>query len=741
MSGAEPSGYVPSDLLATAALGVAAAVAGSRARRWTWLVLTGVAAAFVEGDGALLASALGVTLAFISSILRERRSAVMGATVGALGVQVILRMHIGLFFGDTALVAFCAVTPMLVSAFRHARRSTRTSVVRLAIVSVFLGAGAACGLGLAVHAASDSMRDAAARAQRGLDAARDGDREAAVRELEASGREFARARRTLRAPWARPALALPILGHNARAATGLAISGEDVAAAAAAAAESVDYDELKASGGQIDLILLEEAQAPVREAAEVLDRSRRRLERASNPWLLSELGEPLSDLLGDITRASEDAEVAAGALDVAPTLLGGSSEKRYLIAFATPSETRYLGGFIGAWGELTVDDGRFELGESGRIDDLSSADGFETRTIEGVPGFTQRYAEWYPTWFVQNATITPDFPTAAEVLRQLYFQATGRSIHGVIYVDPYGLAALLELSGPVRVEGLEGRLTWENAPELLLRDQYLMYDTIDERTDLLTSALEATFSALTERDLPGPRRLAAVLGPAVRQGRLYVEVFDDGGTDLLDRIGVRGDLPLAEGKDFVSVRGANAAGNKIDAYLSRDMDYDIKYDPATGVVEGTLDITLANDAPSTGLPDYVIGNRDSRAGNEAGMSSGTNRMSLAVYTAAQVRSVTVDGRSAPYVSGRDKGHNVTTFRVDVPPGAKLVVSIELDGRVGSDSGYELLFDHQPMVNPDRATVAVRSGNPSWRARDSDKGVVTRDLDLVEDREVTVGFRR
>ena len=47
--------------------------------------------------------------------------------------------------------------------------------------------------------------------------------------------------------------------------------------------------------------------------------------------------------------------------------------------------------------------------------------------------------------------LSPDFPSVAEVLETLAPQAGLPRVDGVLSVDPAGLAALLQLTGPVTV--------------------------------------------------------------------------------------------------------------------------------------------------------------------------------------------------------------------------------------------------------------------------------------------------
>jgi hypothetical protein len=741
MAGASPTGLESLDLALCAMTGALLSAACARARRWSWLVMAGLSAPYARSDLSLIAATLAVVLAFGAAVSPTRRPPLLGGLVGGLAAQALFRNDLHLFAGDATLLAILAALPMLTSSYRHARRSTRRTVrLLLAGVGGTVATISVVTWFVALGALAD-VRAGAADAERGLEAARDGDREQAVAALEDAASAFGGARTRLNAPWLRPARVVPVLGQQVMAASAMATSGERISAAAAIAAAEVDYDELRASAGQVDLAILAAAADPLRDASKVLSGAETRLARVESPWLLPSVATRLDALRTDVAEASAEADLAALAVEVAPGLLGATSDQRYLVAFATPAESRYLGGFVGSYGVLTAIDGEVALVESGPIDELNPADGESPHQIEGIPGFVQRYVEWFPGRFAQNATITPHFPSAADVLRQHYLQATGESVDGVIYVDPFGLAALLELTGPVNVEGLEGRLSARNAADLLLREQYELFDIDSDRQDLLAAALEATFEALTDVELPGPRRLARVLGPAVRGGRLMVEVFDPGATELLDLVGTRGQIGSIDQTDVVSLRTANATGNKIDVYLRRSLDYDVAYDPETGHVAATATVVLTNDAPTSGLPEYVIGNEDTKAGRLDGMPRGTSRTSVAFYSTLPVRSVRVDGDRAAARIGRDQGLVVTTLRLDVAPGASRTLTFELDGSIDRGGAYRVLVGHQPLSQPDDVSVRVRSALDTWRPRDRRDGVVVIEEAPEEDLAATVSFMR
>src|SRR3546814_6132006 len=61
----------------------------------------------------------------------------------------------------------------------------------------------------------------------------------------------------------------------------------------------------------------------------------------------------------------------------------------------------------------------------------------------------------------------------------------GWPTEGVVHVDAMALAALLEVVGPVEIEGVE--YTAETAPQLVLNEPYLAFDTLDERDERLAA--------------------------------------------------------------------------------------------------------------------------------------------------------------------------------------------------------------------------------------------------------------
>lgn len=715
-AGPAPTGGTAVDVVLVAGVAAATVVAFANARRATWLVAAGIAALNVGDVVGVLCAAVAVSAAFAAGVSPGPRRRVVGSLIGAATVVALTHQAELAFDGANIAVASVTVAPVCWSALRDARSATRRRV-RLVVAGV---AGAAIlavvGFGAVAVGVRADLDRARIAADRGFDQLSDGDPDAAVESFDEAARGFRSAERALRAPWAVPVRLVPVAAQHAKAVDAVAVSGVDVAHAASTAARSARYDDLRASGGQVDLTLLSTMRAPVAGAHSALTAAVARLDAADSVWLVPAVGDPLREVRDEVADAAPDAELAVDALTLAPALLGGAGERRYLVLFGNTAESRFLGGFVGGYGILDASDGGIELEVIGRVDDLDTPTG----SVGALPWDTSlrdRYARWEPDRYLQNATVTPDFPADAALARMLAPAYGLGEVDGVLYVDPEGLAALLELTGPVEVPALGERVSAATVADLLLRDQYTRFDTKDERGDVLTEVARATFEALTQRELPGPRKLSAVLDPAVDGGHLLFNATEPGEQALFDRMGAAGSMPVRGAGDLLSVRTANNGPNKLDAYLRRSATYEVTIDPTNGTATADLTVTLTNDAPA-GLGDYVAGNRRLRAGDPDAPPSGTNLTYLSVFTSLEVVSVLVDGTPAVAESHSEFGWRTWSLPVVVPRGGSVEIRFALEGTSLAGRDYSVDIVPQPAPVPAPVEVTVRPA-PGWRVVPAD----------------------
>lgn len=702
LAGCEPTGTVVVDPLLTGSLAALVTLAASRSKRWPWFVPVGVA--IVLARGWALAPAMAATLTSLVGSTTSRRSRLWGATTGGLAIQALLRLPDIGFHGFTALATAVAITPVLVSGYQTCRRSERRRIRR----AVLAGGAVVAVIGLAYGAlllsvATDIDR-ATSDAQTGLNATRRGDTDTARRSFVRAESSFERTNSRINGWWAAPARAVPVLSQHARALGSSAEEGVQLSRTAGETVEAANYQELRSTGGQFDIDRIVSVRDPLERTATSISSAQRAIDANRTPWLLGPLADGLDDLGDELTQAGGEADLALDAVEVAPALLGADGPRHYFVAFVTPAELRGSGGFMGSYAEISATDGRLRLEESGSTRELRQARG--AVEVTGPPDYIRRYGQFSVGDFIGDFTFSPHFPYDAQVISEIYPQAGGRPVDGVISIDPIALAALLRFTGPVEVEGFGRTLSADDAANFLLRENYALFQDNDAQNDALAELVEITFDRLTTGDLPGPRRIGDILGPATAEGRIRLWSPDSDEQALFGRLGATGAFPEPRpGRDFLAVASQNSGNNKIDVYQSRDIDYRVTIDDE-GALRATARVTVRNDAPlDQRLPDYVLSNSQDDP-------EGTNRMLLSVYTPHELEGAAVDGEATGVQSETEAGYRVYTKQIVVPPGGSVTLELDLVGTMDLEGDYHLDLAPQPTVVSDQLTVrAGRSDAP------------------------------
>lgn len=705
LSGAEPAGWPPADLVWSGAFAALVTAAAGRAERWTWIVLT--AAALAAASGAVLVGVAAVAfLVTLGATVSRERSPLLGGLAAAAAVNVLLRLDLEPT-GLSAAITLVAVIPVFVSAWARLHPEERGRVRRTLIVMAGAFGLAAAGLAVAVGLGYRNVQTGADEVRAGLEAVRQDETEEAVGQLEGAA-DHLDAAHGAAVSWGLAARLVPGLGHQGRALEVVTGEGAALAEDAALAAAEADTDTLSFDDGRLDLAAIARFEEPLADAFATLVRAQGRLAEARSPWLLDPLATGAEDFSREVDRALPVAELASEGVRLAPDLLGQDRPRHYFIAFTQPAESRGLGGFVGNFGLLTADDGQLDLTRSGRIAELRNATDPADRTITGPADYLARYGRFHPEEALQDVTLSPDMPTVGQVYEELYPQAGGEPVDGVIVVDPVALAAFLRFTGPIQVAGLDEPLTAENAADVLIRQQYLAFpEDENERIEVLDEASRRTFEALTSGDLPSPREVGDVLGPVVDQGRLLMHAVAPDEQHLLELTGLDGALPPVGDGDFLSLITQNAGNNKIDIFLHRTIHYDVEYDPDRGQVAATATIDLRNDAPADGLPEIVLDN------NGQGYPRGTNALQLSWYSPLVLEAATVDGEGLPVRAERELGRWVYTADLTLGPGQGRTVVLHLAGSIRSGTTYRLGVAPQPLANTDRLVVSVRPA-ADWR---------------------------
>ncbi len=680
---------------------VAAVVFAAASAPWWSLVVATVLTMVVAVDPPLvaLASAAGGLALFIGWRRRDlpELRAVAAAVLCIAGANAGLEEP----FGLSAAVAIGAGGLLLTTGIRRRPRRIRRMARRLALGLAALGALATVGFLAEAAAARSSLVDGKHAVLLALDAVERGKYAEAAAQFARASDLLGTAGSHFDRPWASLASAVPVVAQHRHVASELSRHAASAANTAAQAAGLIDPETMRVENGVVDLAAVETIGDPIAALDTALRGMADSADDVDSPWLQpvarDELTELSDQLVDNVARLSN----VKAAVELVPGMLGRDEPQLYLVLFTTPAEARGLGGFVGNYAELTIDAGQIEMTEFGRASDLELLAQQIGVRIDGHPSFLSRYGTFgYNTdgdglvgtasW--RNLTMSPDFPSVASIAADMYGQLTGRIVDGVITVDPYVLSTLLGYSGPVDLATVEVTLDSTNAANYILVDQYLVADHLD-RIDALEEAARLTIERLLSGAMPAPTTLARELGPMAATGRLAIWSSDTAEADMLQRLGLLGEIPALEGSDGWSVTVTNAGGSKIDSFLNREFNY--RADTGgDGVTAATLTATLANNAPASGLPDYVIG-------NELGMARGTSRLYVSFYSALHLQSVLLDGERTELAASQEAGWYVYSGFVQIPAGGSVTYRLTLAGEVANPDG--VITWTQPLAIPPTTT--------------------------------------
>jgi UDP-N-acetylmuramyl pentapeptide phosphotransferase/UDP-N-acetylglucosamine-1-phosphate transferase len=663
------------------------------------------------------------------------------AALAVFAGRGVLEPVLALAGGVAVVIALLiAVTARRVAVERAPGLTSRVRVAMLVFVALVLAL--ALPAAWAALRANQSIDNARALVERALDAARDGEAERAEARFAAAAAAFEDARDQLENPLTTGSLALPVVGPNLRATRELARVGVDLARAGERTAAAADPEKLEIVDGTVPLAEVANVTPELEAGARELHRALRRLDEIDPDFLLTPVEDALVDVSDELTTASVEADNGVAAARLAPAIFGGEGERRYLLLVQNNAEQRATGGFFGQWGILTAQGGKLDLADQGveGIGSLNRTGG--DRVLTAPDDYTRRYGRFSPAAEFRNVNMSPDFEVVTQVAVDQYRQATGEEVDGVLAVDPAGLAALLRLTGPVRVAPWPELITARNVVDVLLRDSYIVIEDNDARDAFFADVAEAVVDEATSGALGGPARLARVLGRAARAGHLilgFVEPEEEALAQELDVAGLITDVP----SDSLLVTTQNAAANKIDYYLQRGLRYDVTLDPADDAREvalrAQLEVSLENTAPNSGLPEYVIGPSDER------FEAGENRAYVSIYTPLGVTASTIDGEPEFLEGTREVDRNAYSMFLSIPAMSTRTMTLDLAGDVPLEHGgwYTLQLPYQPAVTPDDVTVTI-SVPSDWRIAETDglrrTGERTAEVELSLDATTDVRVR-
>ncbi len=257
-----------------------------------------------------------------------------------------------------------------------------------------------------------------------------------------------------------------------------------------------------------------------------------------------------------------------------PLLVGASSEgpKTYLLLVENEDELRPTGGFITAAGTLLMQDGRITsmtFENTGDLDDW-------TKPYPAAPWQLQQYMN-SRVLVLRDTNWFTNFPTAALYAETLYSYVNNHSEDGVIAFDQQALVDLLDVTGPVQLEGVDYPINSSNVIAYMRTAKVPTADDLASPVWNYKLFMKKIADALAAKIFSGEiplERLVTGLLKILNEHHVLVQLDNPYLAALMAKYHWDGALRHDTG-DFLMVVDSNVGFNKTNAVVDTSLDYDV----------------------------------------------------------------------------------------------------------------------------------------------------------------------
>lgn len=417
-----------------------------------------------------------------------------------------------------------------------------------------------------------------------------------------------------------------------------------------------------------------------------------------------------------LTTLNENASDIKKALEIIPGLLGvGTGEKRYVIIMQNDGEIRATGGF---WTFYST----FKISNALLTSDFTSKDMYSIdhtlevidpyHTFPAVPPVYYKHLK-VERMFARDANISPDFPTTMDQWMYFYKLAMQvapweiKPIDGVIAIDTRVVKELLEVTGPVTVNGVTFSsdnvvLELEKIASLSLAEQA-------NRKKVLGDLMEGMLINVFESDKSLWSQLIEKGIDLANRKHVLVYMFSPDAQALLEKYNLAGRIVDPVKGDFAYVVSTNLGGDKTNLFVTKKVEHELA--KLNDRWARTVKITYTyNNAPS-GFEPLVKRFQEW----------------VRLYVPAGSELMSVDGSQDETGKGEEMNKKYFHGWVTMGPGESCTITFKyyLPAGVVGDKTYDLYIEKQPGVDKETHTVTV-SGK-------------TETIDLTKDYQYSKAF--
>ncbi len=470
-----------------------------------------------------------------------------------------------------------------------------------------------------------------------------------------------------------------------------------------------------------------------------------------------DLWSPLSQVVPPLEYYLRLGSLGLEAASDAPALLGEGEPANYLILAQNNDELRATGGWITGIGLLTL--------ERGKISELTIKDSYDVDqfTVDHpyAPEPMQRYMDII-LWVTRDGNWSPDFPTAAQDVEDLYHLENSAEVNGIVAFDMRALQFLVQASGPIYLEEYQDRITGNNViqkareywnpplPPGMSFEQWAEQEGWKDikqewwlhRKDFMGLLAEALLGNVQAGGQPDQlSALVWAVKRAVDEKHILLYFHEPAAQRLLSAAGMDGALDYRSQQDYLLVLDTNMGYNKVNLNVDKAVEYEvILMDDAAP--QANLTVTYRNRSPAQ--PACVLEARIKDSYEQMAQDCYWNY--LRVYVPAGAQLLSTEGVTETDTLTGEQGQTVFATFFVVPAAGSKTIRLSYQLPDWGEKEYRLLVQKQAgtdavplkvrVIPPQDSRVLSAEPKPQTLS----ENVLLYDLDLQRDRSVVLSFR-
>jgi len=464
-------------------------------------------------------------------------------------------------------------------------------------------------------------------------------------------------------------------------------------------------DDISDENG-FDLALVSNLDSAVSSLSTTVSASSAKLRPLVNQPLVEVLHTKIVTLSGALDAAGPGLDQVVPFVRALPIILGENGDRTWFVIMQNLTEVRPSGGLLSAYVILDANDGKLDMISQGTNDTL----------IKGPPasdahmpqGLKDLWGDYLTKWGSMN--LSAHFPNNAELISNGWNARDEQQVDGVVSLGQGTVQYLAAAVGPVTVRGTT--IQPSEMVQYLSVDIYKQYEDPSVKDEVLGEIIGQIFDKLSSGAFDVQSLITEALTGASSD---YLQLWstDKAEQMQIENAGLSGSFSEEEGP-ISSIRFTNAGGNKLDAFLNIEAKYDLgtcvfDADTNSRSRESTMTVAVTNNAPTSGLPNYMTGRVELE---EQGLSyvRGSNHSYVSIYLPVNAvpGEFTLDGKSAFISEADERGHTFMMFDIELDPGASATLvgtwsepAEDLDGNL---LGVQPQLVMQPLLNTPTVSV-------------------------------------